>query len=313
MAKKKITTYNRILKEFTKLNNKLPEDRKLSIKERRKIIKEELYPKFKEVPKSKIRVREIKKNILDVYERIPPKEICDLNYIDLSEYAYIEWFSIDETIAELVPDCVFVKVSAGEYGSTRIVNTRDYEYAKNGVRKIVEAIRPIAKNSSGKYVFSAFQKLRPRKKNDGTSDNYYLDFILFEIDKKGRETPMEDTQQTRYEVPKNKETKKIRTEVRKVIENKIKQLKSKKQKVKRAKNTLSKNIKSFNLLTEKAEKLSTRKVTPKNKSLLSKAKSDARRQFLRASTLLEKYYKEGKLTKNQYETAIKKLFKDFNQ
>jgi hypothetical protein len=313
MAKKKITTYNRILKEFTRLNNKLPEDRKLSIKERRKIIKEEIYPKYKEVPKSKIRVRDIKKSITDVYDRLPPKELCDLNYVDLSEYAYIEWFALDETISELVPDCVYVKVSAGDYGSTRVINTRDYEYAKNGVRKIVEKIRPAAKNSSGKYIFSAYQKLRPSKKNDGTPENYYLDFILFEIDSKGREFPMESTEQTRFELPKDKKTKQIRNEVRKAIEDKLKQLKSKKQKVKRAKNTLSKNIKSFNLLTEKVEKLSTKKITPKNKSLLSKAKSDARRQFLRASVLLEKYYKEGKLTKIQYDSAIKKLFKDFNQ
>jgi hypothetical protein len=50
MAKRNQTTYNRILKEFTKLNNKLPEDRKLSIQERRKIIKEKILPRYKKIP-----------------------------------------------------------------------------------------------------------------------------------------------------------------------------------------------------------------------------------------------------------------------
>ena len=127
---KKTTTYNRILKEFTKLNNSLPEDRKLSIKERRKIIKEQVLPAYKNQPKYKFRVRKLREDIVKIYDKIPPKEICDLNYIDPSEYAYVEWFSLDETIRELVPDCIYVKVTAGEYGETNIFNTRNYEYGR---------------------------------------------------------------------------------------------------------------------------------------------------------------------------------------
>ena len=102
---KKTTTYNRLLKEFTKVNNKLPEERKLSIKERRKIIKENLLPKFKDVPQYKLRVKKIKSAILKEYDKVPPREICDLNYIDPSDFAVVEWYALDETISELVPDC----------------------------------------------------------------------------------------------------------------------------------------------------------------------------------------------------------------
>ena len=139
---KKTTTYNRLLKEFTKVNNKLPEERKLSIKQRREIIKTDLLPKYKDVPQYKLRVKKIKDSILKAIDKVPPREICDLNYIDPSDFALVEWYSLDETISELVPDCVFVKVSAGIYGETKIFNTRNYEYGRRGVRDIIENIRP---------------------------------------------------------------------------------------------------------------------------------------------------------------------------
>lgn len=305
--KRKPTTYNRILKEFTKINNKLPEDRKLSIKDRRKIIREDLLPKFKELPKSKIRVTAIKNSILAAYDKIPPKEICDLNYIDISEYAYVEWYALDETISELVPDCIYVKVTAGDFGETRIINTRNYEYSRNGIRKIVENIRPEANNSSGKYIFSGYQKLRPRKRNDGTPENYYLDFVLFEIDKKGQQLPLGDTDSVKFELPKGREIQKKKTKVKQIIEGRIKKLKQKRDSKKRAKKTLDKNIKQF---TEIVKAISKSKSKPK---VVARAKELARKQLLKSSKLLEQYYKEGKLTKVQYDKALEKLFKEFEK
>jgi len=209
MAKRKITLYNRILKEFTKFNNKLPEDRKLSIQERRKIIKDKLLPKYKKekVYPSKIKVKLLRSRFIKEIEKLPPKEICDLNYIDVSEYAYIEWFALDETISEIIPDCVYVKVSAGMYGETRIFNTRNYNYARNGVRQIVEQIRPDAENVSGRFIFSGYRKLRPKKRNDGTPDNYYLDLILSLIDSKGNEQPQGETESVTFELPKTRQVK----------------------------------------------------------------------------------------------------------
>ena len=300
---KKTTTYNMLLKEFTKINNSLPEERKLSIKERRKIIKENLLPQYKGVPQYKIRVKKLKGQIYKEYDKIPPKEICDLNYVDPSEFAYVEWFSLDETIRELVPDCVFVKVTAGEYGETKIFNTRNYEYGGKGVRDIVEEIRPDAEGASGKFIFAGYKKLRPRRKNDGSPENYYLDFVLFIVDKKGNEEPQGDAQAVEYQVPKTRENRKIKTKVKNIIESRIKALKSKKDSRKRAKKTIERNIKNFT----KTQKRVNRTTKPTKQTKLQ-----ALKLFNKSLELNEKYYKEGKLTKIQYDKNIEKIFKEFN-
>lgn len=301
MAKKKISIYNRVLKEFTKINNKLPEERKLSIKDRRKIIKEQILPQFTDVPNYKLKVKQIKTSIFREYDKIPPKEICDLNYIDLSDFQYVEWHSLDETISELVPDCVYVKVSAGQYGETRIFNTRNYEYGRAGVRTIVEEIRPDAEMfPSGRFIFTGIKKLRPRKRNNGNPENYYLDFVLFTVDRDGYEEAFGETEPVEFELPKTRQVGKTKTKVRKIIDSRIKALKSKKDSRRRAKKTLDKNIKDLTKKVKKVEK-STK---PSTNSILSKEK-----QFEKTSKLLEKYYKEGKLTKIQYDTAVNKLLK----
>jgi len=299
---RKPTTYNRILKEFTKINNKLPEENKLSLKLRREIIKKSLLPQFKDVPQYKIRLKPLRNSIIKEIEKVPPKQICDLNYIDASEFAFVEWYALDETIAELVPDCVYVKVTAGEYGETKIFNTRNYEYGRNGVRQIVEEIRPDADNSSGKFIFSGYKKLRPRKRNDGTPDNYYLDFVLFLIDKKGNQKPQGDTESVKFDLPRTRETRSKKTQVKNIIEDRIKQLKSKKDSKRRAKKTLEKNIKEFSVVAKKLAKAKKPNVNTVNAF---------NKRFIKAAELLEKYYAQGKLTKLQYEKNLEKITKEF--
>jgi hypothetical protein len=300
--RKQTTTYNRILKEFTKLNSKLPEDRKLSIQERRKIIKEQILPRYKNVPAYKVKVKQLKSFIVKVYDKIPPKEICDLNYIDLSDFGSVEWFALDETITELIPDCVYIKVSAAEYGDTKIFNTRDYEYGKKGVRRIVENIRPDAENESGKFVFSGIKKLRPRKRNDGTPENYYLDFVLFIVDRKGDSEPQGDVEEIEYKLPATKEVKKKKTKIKNIIEQRIKTLKSKRDSRKRAKQTLDKNIKQFIKTSSQVKK--AKKPSGDKKIMRSK-------QFFHAQKLLEKYYAQGKLTQAQYEARLQKILNEY--
>lgn len=308
MPKRKISTYHKILKEFTKVNKKLPEERKLSIQERRRIIKEQLLPQYKDVPKSSVRIRDIKFSINQIYLNLPPREICDLNYIDISSFALVEWYSLDETISQIVPDCVYVKVTAGNFGETRIFNTRNYEYGRNGVRAIVERIRPDANNSSGRYIFSGYQKLRPRKRNDGTPENYYLDFILFEIEtsRTGRvtETPYGDTEQVRYTGKKSKKQTNTKKKIKNIIERKIRGLKQKRESKKRARQTLDKNIKKLTKTVQKVNKA---------KKPTASSQKEARKQLQAATKLLEKYLLEGKITQNQYDKALEKIFKEFNQ
>lgn len=301
MAKRKPTTYNRILKEFTRLNNKLPEENKLSLKLRREIIKKVIMPQYKGVPQYKIRVKPLKALIIREIEKVPPKEICDLNYIDPSEFAFVEWYALDETISELVPDCVYVKVTAGDYGETNIFNTRNYEYGRNGVKNIVEEIRPDADNSSGRFVFSGYKKLRPKKKNDGTPENYYLDFVLFTIDKKGNEKPQGSTESVKFDVPKTRETRSKKTQVKNIIEDRIKRLKTKKDSKRRAKKTLEKNIKEFTVVAKKLAKAKKPNINTVNAF---------NKRFVKAAELLEKYYAQGKLTDLQYEKNLEKITKE---
>lgn len=301
---RKQSTYNKILKQFTKINDKLPEERKLSIKERRKIIKEQILPRYRGVPHYKVKVKEVKTLIVRQVERFPPREICNLNYLDLAEFQYVEWFSLDETISELVPDCVYVKVSAGEWGETRIFNTRNYQYGRAGVRRIVEAIRPDAENESGRFVFSAYRKLRPRKTNDGSAENYYLDFILNLVSRSGEADPQGDTEQITYELPLTRDVRKKKAKISNIIEQRIKSLKSKRDSRKRAKKTIDKNIGSY----MKASKGLSKLKQPKKDKVQSVEK-----KYQHALKQLEKYYREGKLTKYQYQQRKEKLKRDHGQ
>ena len=288
MSTRKPTKYHRILKEFTKLNSKLPEDQKLSYKERRKIVKD-ILPQYEGVPVYKIRIKPLKALFNNQIQAQPNREaLCDINYIDPSEYALVQWFELDGTLSSVMPDCIYVKVSTRDYGSTRIFNTRDYEYSSNGVREIIENLRPDANNNSGTFMFQGFKKLRPKKRNNGVPENYYLDFILIEVDSNGNEFPQADTEEVVFELPKTREVRIKKAKVNKIIEKRISKLKYNKAKVKRAKKAeLNRLEREQQKAQKKAEKQKIEKATEKK--------------------VLAKLYKQGILTKAEYTKAIKEI------
>lgn len=296
-TKRKPSKYNKVLKQLTKINSQLPEDKRLSIKERRRIVREVLLPQFENVSYSKLQVKkQIIPSIYKALDKIPPKEICDLNYIDLGNFAAVEWFSLDETISELVPDCVFVKVSAGSYGETKIFNTINYDYNKKGVRQIVENIRQDADNSSGFYVFSGFKKLRPRRANDGTPENYYLDFVLYVND-----VPLGTPEEVEYSVPKSKKNRQKKRKVKQAIEERIKNLKAKKDSRRRAK-------KSVQQSSKKVRDVSKKGMTAKNILLTI-------RELDKLQVKIKNLYKQGKISKSVYDKEmafIKATYKKIN-
>ena len=89
-----------------------------------------------------------------------------------------------------------------------------------------------------------------------------------------------------------------------MIESKIKALKSKKDSRRRAKKTLEKNIAKGNEFFKrlKKEKKPTAAMTRK-----------ANAEFKRELEILEKYYKDGKITEYNYKKSLDKIFKNFNQ
>ena len=177
---RKPSLYQRVSKQFTALNNKLPEDQKVSYPRRRQIIKQSILPALQGIPGYKIRVKQIKELLNAEMAAIPSRDpnLCNLLYLNPATYALVEWFDLDPFIQKLLPDCVFIKISAGTFGQTNIFNTRNYNYYNSGVKDIVENIREWANDSSGMAVFEGVLKVRPRKKNDGQPDSYYLDMVL---------------------------------------------------------------------------------------------------------------------------------------
>ena len=196
-----------------------------------------------------------------------------------------------------MPDCVYVKVSAGSFGETKIFNTRDYEYNKNGVRDIVENIRAEAENSSGVYIFSGTKKLRPRRRNDGTPENYFMDFVLIVND-----IPQADDTSVDYKLPKGVETKKKKRKIRQEIEQRVKKLKSKKDSRRRTKKIVEKKLKEVKASVKRAEKSPTE---------YNESKSEI--QILKLMGYVTKSYTEGRMTKKEYDRLIDSLIAERNK
>jgi hypothetical protein len=285
--RKGVTLYNKILKEFTKINNKLPEERKLSLKERRKYIKERIYPQYKGSPTSRVGVRAIQVSIEQVLNTIPPKEACDVNYLSPSVLD-VGWFELDDFITQVLPDCIYIRIDAGEYGTTKIFNTRNYNYTKNGVKKIVDNIREVVNNNSGVDMnFTGVKKLRNRKPNDGTPENYYIDFILTI-----NSSPIKEIDPIIFNLPRE-ERKKV-TRVKDVILARVKELTLKKKRRKNARKTAIKNVTKLKNLN-KRQKRSTNPNTKKNIS------NEKERLYKSMQKQLDNALNKGLLTIDQYD------------
>ena len=296
-----VLRYNKILKEFTAINKQLPEDRKLSLSERRRIIRDTLYPQLKGIPPSKIRVKALRKDILAIIDKIPAKVGCDPNLIDPSTFASIGVFEVDDWISNVIPDCIYIKVSAGDFGETRIFNTRDYNYVGSGVREIVEAIRTEmgAGGISSDLVFQGVKKLRPRKVNDGTPENYFIDLVLFI-----GSAPVTSIEVVQYTPPKNQKTRRAKQKISNIISDRIKALSAKKRKKKRATKSHRKNVTEL-------RKLKKRLKVSKRPATIKKVNNEMLKRFNRFNSALDRDYKNGLMTEEQYKSRKNQLYDNF--
>lgn len=308
-TKKKLTLYQKVSKKFTALNNKLPEEQKLSIQRRRQLIKQSILPALSTTPKSKIRVKQIVDTINGQIALIPTRDpnLCNLNYISPSQYQEIEWFEIDEFLQRRLPDCIFVRVNAGRFGSTKIFNTRNYNYYFNGVQQITENVRKEVDNASGSAFYSGRQMLRPKMKNDGKADSYYLDLILYIQPKRGVATPQSPLGKiTRYSGQSDVETREIKKASTKV-NNKLDRLLGKLTKEKEAKGRAFRQIKKDD---KKLNKIVTKKITPRNEL---KVIEDFAKTYERAKKKLDNYFAKGLISKAKYDKAIANLKENYDK
>ena len=289
-----VSLYNKILKEFTKVNNSLPEERKLSLSDRRKYIKEKIYPQFKGSAKTRVSVKDIRKEIVGVLDTIVPKEGCDVNFISPSIVANVGWFELDDFIRDVLPACIYISIDAGDFGKTKIFNTLNYNYTKNGVKKIVDNIRDFVNNDSGVDVtFTGEKRLRKGKTNDGTPENYYIEFILVV-----NSEPIKDINPVLFNVPKSQ--KKQVTSVKNAILSRVKELGNKKKRRKRARRTAIKNISNV-------RKLAKRQVNAKTVDYKRKLAYKKIKEYNRAIKQIQSAYNKGNLTEDQYNRFINEI------
>ena len=218
--------YNYLVRELGVRNKKLDKKQQMGIVRRRKIVSTELYPKYKKL--GNVTAKEINADLNQIIKGLPPEEICNPLYLSESYLAFIPYYDIDNHIRTVLPDCLDVRVSAGQYGTTKIFNTMKYNYHADGVRKIVEKIRSkIGELDSGEVpYFSGIIELKYRRKNNGSPDNYYVDYILYIQDE-----PLKDDSGVQYDLPE-KEKKKV-NEINDFLAQKFKQLQKEKRRKKR--------------------------------------------------------------------------------
>lgn len=289
-----VSLYNKLLKQFTVINNKLPEDRKVSLVDRRKYIKEKIYPQFKGDSAKRVSKANINKSIEAVLNTIVPKEGCNVNYISPSVTADVSWHELDDFIRDVLPSCIFIRVDAGTYGQTKIFNTLNYNYSKNGVKAIVDNIREFVNNESSVDVsFTGNKKLRKGKTNDGTPENYYIDFIIVV-----NSEPIDDVEPVVFNLPKGE--KKNVTSVKNAILARVKDLSNKKKRKKRARKTAVKNIQKIKSINVR-QKRSVKPETKKKFALIKDA------EYKKMRKQLDRDYNKGLLTDDQYKKFVQDL------
>lgn len=254
---KGIRLYNALVKQLGDANKKAKSKQLLSISQRRRIVSEQLYPKYKAT--TKLLNKDVNADIKGIIGGLAPYQICNPLYLSEAYLSLIEYYDIDNHIRGLLPECLDVRVNAGIYGRTKIFNTSNYSYYDNGVQDIIENIREAVEgltgeNKSGTAYFSGIVKVKPKRKNDGNGENYYVDYVLYLNDE-----PITNDEGTYYDLGV-KEEKKVE-KVRDYLSDKMKKL----VKEKKRKSRLAKKKK------EKAKKLDPKEQKKSDNEAIQKA------------------------------------------
>lgn len=240
---KGLKLYNYLLKRLAEENRKLPKKQQMGIERRRSIVSKQLYPKFKQDPS--ITIGKVSSDLRTIVRALPPKEICNPLYLSEAYLAFVEYYEIDNHIRGVLPDCLDVRVNAGYLGKTKVFNTRNYSYNGDGVRKIIENIRKeLAENTSGMAYFSGVVKVKNKKKNDGTPENYFVEYVLYIND-----SPLADDTNVNYDLPKKEEKKveKVKDYLAETFKTLQKEKSKRKRAAKRAKPKTEKELKEITI------------------------------------------------------------------
>lgn len=288
-------SYNLLMRELTRINIELPERKRLSLKERYELLSTKIYPLYKDVPRYKIRITEVRKTLKKRIKRPPRKRTIDVTLLSEQLYSAIDYYELDQWIKTTIQDPLWIKVSAGNYGETKIFNTIDYSYYTTGLDSITknindftrQRVRPI---QSGSIYYTGYVQLRPGKKNDAKRDSYYLELVLVT-----KNIPAKELEPVVVPVKKTKKRKEQKKKLTEQVQKRIKGLKTEKSRVKRIRQNLISEIDFFKSLLKK------RYFSPKEK------KQYAKRAFEVEKKKLDAQYKKKILNKTQYAQLVIKI------
>lgn len=295
---KGILIYNLLMKEITKINKHLPEDRKMSIKERREILSSKIYPKYRNANRTKIRLTPLREKLLNTIRRTPKKEGCDVLAIPPDVYTDVPYYEIESLIENILPKCIYIRIDAGEFGQTSVFNTRDFNYYSSGLSDITNKINEDARNrrlhTSTVPVYNGNINLRPGKKNDGDPISYYLEMVLAGLKRK----PVKGKKPVALKIPVKKKTKKqVKREanVKQYVREQEKKLKQQKSVFKRIRKEVLMAIRDIEL-------------TKKNKFLKRETKTEITDQIYKGIVQrVKKHYKDEKISDRKYNSIIKQI------
>jgi hypothetical protein len=279
---KGLQLYNYIFKQVGVQNRKQKDKQQIGQETKRKKASL-LYNRFKKNEKynAKIIIDDVKKSLSD----LPPIEICNPLYLSAFQLLDIEYYQIDDHLRSVLPDCLDVKLNAGSLGYTRIFNTKGYTYYTKSIKRIVENIRDyVGNNDSGQALFSGIVKLKRGRPNDGSAENYFVEFILFLDDK-----PFEnnDFSGVDYELPKSEKRKK--EGISNTLAKRVSALKQKRKKQKIEKGKI--------------------KSSEEKQIILKKELNNKIASVRREEAKVKKLYLQGVISKSVYNEEIKSLEK----
>jgi hypothetical protein len=220
MAKKRqsdgLRRFNYLLHQVSVLEKTVEPKYRLSIAERRKLVKQELYPAFKT---GKTYKRAGKKAVNDWFANRVDLIDAWLSSRTTEDLINIEFWLVTDKVREM-PAGVFAKVTTRDFGETEIFNTDQRDYFIPEIDAIKEAIREAVENKSDFAYFDGIRRIMPDAEDDGDPNSYYIDLVLT------IETSTGGTDFQGDPAPKIKGTKKkknTKAQVKKLKENAAKQ------------------------------------------------------------------------------------------
>ena len=221
---KGLLLYNRIQSVFAEYNRSLPKDRQIPYALRTKIISQDVIKHFMKLPTRKATRKAILEYIIIILQQVNP-ELCDARLLPPSLYSIIPYYELDNFIQEVLPNCVDVRVNAGEFGVTAIFNTANYNYSSSGVQEIVENLRPLEQTEPTYPEFNGRVLVKPRRTDDNNPSSYFLDMQLYVQGTPVRTLPKDEGKEVQKKMKKEeREQEAKRKIVKKLIQEKISKL-----------------------------------------------------------------------------------------